>query len=484
MFTALYRWLESRLGLREAVLPMLTHPVPRGAAEGPGWWYVFGSATLALFIVQVLTGIALALVYVPSADQAYDSLLYLNYEQPFGWLLRALHNCAASGMVVMMFVHMAQVFLHGAFKYPRELTWLAGVGLLILTLALAATGQCLRWDSDGVWTMGVSAAMAGRVPWIGPDIVQVLLGGPSIGGATLSRFFAMHVFVLPALLMAVLVVHLYLVIRKGISEPPQPGKLVDPKTYDEEYEQELRQGKPFFPDAMARDAIFVGLVLTAVVVIACIVGPEGPSQPPDPTLIQVNPRPDWYFLPLFGLLSLSPQSMETPIILALPPLLILALVLVPFVFNKGERAPSRRPVAVLVVAVTAITAGALGYLGYKSPWSPNMTAWSGAPVPKVYIEQRSPLELQGAAVLQNKNCRNCHALAGEGGFRGPQLDGVGVRLTRDDLIRQVIQGGGEMPAYGKQLKPAEVTALVAFLQTLRPAGVPEAKTPVVASQEP
>src|SRR5262249_26231249 len=150
----------ARLGLRAAVGPILHHPTPRGAK----WFYVFGSATLTLFLLQVVSGICLAMVYVPSGDQAYESLQYLNSTQELGWFLRALHNTAAGGMVVMLFVHMTQVFLMGAYKYPRELTWLFGVGLLGVTLAMAFSGQVLRWDQDAYWGVGVGAAMAGRLP--------------------------------------------------------------------------------------------------------------------------------------------------------------------------------------------------------------------------------------------------------------------------------------------------------------------------------
>ncbi len=162
-----------------------------------GWWYVFGSASMTLLMIQILTGIGLALVYVPSADQAYESLLYLNYQQPLGWFFRSLHYWSGSGMVVMVIVHMTQVFLHGAYKFPRELNWLTGVVLLLLTLGMAFTGQVMRWDADAYWGVGVGASMAGRVPVIGPYIVDLLLGGPIIGSNALSRFFALHVFVIP-----------------------------------------------------------------------------------------------------------------------------------------------------------------------------------------------------------------------------------------------------------------------------------------------
>jgi ubiquinol-cytochrome c reductase cytochrome b subunit len=470
-------WLEARLQLRESLLPMMRHPIPRGSAGPMGWWYVFGSASLTLLLLQILTGIGLALVYVPTAGEAHASLEYLNYQQPWGWFLRALHYYSGSGMVVMVLVHMTQVFLHGAYKYPRELTWLVGVGLLLCTLGMIFTGQVLCWDSDAYWGVGVGASMAGRVPWLGPYLVQLLLGGPVIGGDTLSRFFALHVFVIPGLLLVLLALHLWLVLKRGISEPPVPGQVVDPETYDERYEKELKQGVPFLGEAMRKDALFSALVVIAVVVIAAIAGPKGPNGFPDPAIMQANPRPDWPFLWLFALLALSPPEAETFIMLILPVLLIGGLLLVPFINNRGERAPSRRPVAVLLVVVTFTALGVLTWLGYKSPWSPEMTDWSGMPVPEPVVKASSPLQLQGAVVFQNKQCRNCHALDGLGGHRGPDLTEVGVRLTGDELVRQVIQGGGNMPAYGKQLSPAEVAALVDFLVHRRPRGEKPARSP-------
>jgi ubiquinol-cytochrome c reductase cytochrome b subunit len=472
------QWFNERLGLGDALMPMLTHPVPRKA----GWWYVFGSATLTLFLVQVFTGIFLAMVYVPSADEAYSCLEYLNFEQPLGWFLRALHFWAATGMVVMLVVHMTQVFLFAAYKYPRELTWLVGVVLFALTLGMSFSGQVLRWDQDAYWGVGVAASGAGRLPLIGPLVVRGLLGGPIIGGETLSRFFALHVFILPALIFLFLGLHLYLVLKKGISEPPVPGQAVDPKTYHEKYEALLKtDGVPFFPVPVYRDAIFSALAVLVVVVVAAIAGPYGPGGPPDPTLTHTNPRPDWYFLSMFGLMALCPPEWEAVAMLGIPPAILLILALVPFVAGKGERAPSCRPVAVLTVILLYLAYGVFTWLGIRSPWSPEMNAWSGMPVPENLLKGRTPLQFQGAVVVQNKDCRNCHALEGQGGQRGPDLTNVGARLTRDELVRQVIQGGGNMPAYGKQLSAAEVEALVSFLASLhgadRPAAAPSAPPP-------
>ncbi len=475
-------WFDARLGVRAVLMPMLRHPIPKGSAGPMGWWYVFGSASLTLLMLQVLTGIGLALVYVPSADRAYDSLLALNYDQPLGWFLRSLHYYAGSGMVVMVLAHMTQVFLHGAYKYPRELTWLTGVVLLLCTMGMFFTGQVLRWDPDAYWGLAVGGAMAGRVPGIGPQIVHLMLGGPTIGGGALSRFFALHVFVIPGLLLLLLCVHLWLILRRGVSAPPVPGQLVDPKTYDAAYEKELHNGVPFLGDAMLKDAIMSAIAVIAVVVIAAIVGPKGPTGPPDPTLGGANPRPEWPFLWLFGLLSLSPPSFETFIILVFPLILIVILLLVPFVSNRGERAPSRRPVAVLGIIVSYTLLGMLTYQGATAPWSPKMNAWSADPIPDRIIKQSGPEELMGAAVFQNKSCRNCHALDGIGGTRGPDLTGVGARLTRDQLIDQISNGtpgGGNMPAYGQQIDPAQMATLVDFLTHLRPTGRPPARDPAV-----
>ncbi len=477
-------WLDARLYLRAALMPMLTHPVPRKIAGPLGWWYVFGSASLTLLVVQILTGIGLALVYVPSADKAYESLLYLNYEHPFGWFLRALHYYAGSGMVVMVLIHMTQVFLHGAYKYPRELTWIVGVFLLLCVMGMFFSGQILRWDPDAYWGLAVAGSMAGRVPVAAPQVVHGVLGGTVIGSAALSRFFALHVFVIPAAMLLLLGIHLWLVLKCGISAPPSASEPVDRRTYDAEYKKQLEGGVPFLGEAMLKDVIFSAVVVIAVVAIAAIVGPKGPTGPPDPTLSGANPRPEWPFLWLFALLSLSPPGAETFVILVFPLLLIVALLLVPFISNQGQRAASRRPVAVLSVVVIYTLLGILTYQGATAPWSPEMTAWSGDPIPEK--KRSSPNELMGAAVFQNKNCRNCHALDGVGGRRGPDLSAVGTRLTQDQLIDQVSNGtpgGGNMPAYGHQMSPAEMATLAQFLVSLRPPDRPPAQIGIGTTPE-
>ena len=461
-------WLDQRLKLGASIRETAEHPVPRETAS---WFYVFGSAALTVFALQLVTGILLALIYVPSAGEAWNSLQILNHEITLGWFIRALHGWGSDFMLAIVLIHMVQVFLFGAYKFPRELTWIMGVLLLLVTLGMAFTGQVLRFDQDAYWGLGIGASISSRVPVMGPLIVNLLLGGPIIGGATLSRFFALHVFVIPGLLIAFVSIHLLLVLKLGINEWPMPGRIVRRATYLQEYhELTHKQGVPFVPQAIWKDAVFSGFILLSITACAVVYGPFGPGGQPDPTIIQTAPRPDFFFLWVYASLSYLPPSAETPILLIVPAVGIIGLLALPFVAGEGEKHWTRRPIAVLSVLLIAVALGTLTHLGEHTPWSPVMDAWSSQPIPAEYLMGRTALERRGALVFQSKQCHNCHSLDGKGGKRGPALDRVAVRLTQDQLIRQVIQGGGNMPAYGKNLTPAETNALVAFLQTLHPPG--------------
>jgi ubiquinol-cytochrome c reductase cytochrome b subunit len=468
LIASIAKWLDARLQLGDTIRETAQHEVPRETAS---WFYVFGSAAFTVFLLQIVTGILLALIYVPSAGEAWSSLQTLNHNVPLGWYIRALHGWGSNFMVAIVLIHMVQVFLFGAYKYPRELTWIVGVFLLLVTLGMAFTGQVLRFDQDAYWGLGIGASIASRVPLLGPSIVHLMLGGPIIAGATLSRFFALHVFVVPGLLIAFVAVHLLMVVKLGINEWPMPGRLVRKATYTKEYhELTKKDGLPFVPGAIWKDMFFAAFVMLALGGCAYYFGPFGPSGPPDPTIIQTVPKPDFFFLWLYAVLSFLPPSMETPALLIGPVLVILALLLLPFVFGEGEKSWRRRPVAVLTILLVAVSLASFTHLAEHTPWSPLMDAWSGIPIPNDFLLNRTALERQGALVFQVKQCHNCHSLGDEGGKRGPALDAVALRLTQDQLIRQVIQGGGNMPAYGKNLSPAETTALVAFLETLHPRG--------------
>lgn len=474
-------WFEDRSGASALIGPVMTHRVPRSAK----WWYVFGSATLMFFALQVVTGILLSTLYVPSAAEAFQSLRYIDEQVPLGWMVRAIHGWSSNAMCVMMLVHLSQVFLHGAYKYPRELTWMVGVLLMVCTLALAFTGQVMRWDQDAYWGLGIGAAIVDRIPLIGNELRAIMLGGPIIGGATLSRFFSLHVFVLPGLTIVLVGLHLMLILRHGISEMPKSGDAVDPATYKPAYEERVhRTGVPFFPDAARRDMVFCGAALLLVLALAAWFGPFGPGGVPDPTIIDTNPRPDLFFLWIFAALALLPPELETPLLIVGPPILLLALLLLPLLSPRGERAPSRRPLAVVSFVVIMTALGTLTWLGMTSPWSPQMDAWTSAPIPAEFVRGRSPLELQGATILQFAQCRNCHSLGGVGGERGPRLDRVATRLSWDQLVRQVQQGGGNMPAYGRTLSSAQTQAIVAFLATCRPDWIPASGIPGAMERSP
>ena len=259
---------------------MLMHPIPRGAAGPMGWWYVFGSASMTLLMIQILTGIGLALVYVPSASEAYESLVYLNEQQPLGWFLRSLHYWSGSAMVVMVVVHMTQVFLHGAFKYPRELNWLSGVVLLLLTLGMAFTGQVMRWDADAYWGVGVGASMAGRVPVIGPYLVDLLLGGPIIGSRYAEPVLRPACVRHPRSAAGVAGACISgWCLKRGISAAAGAGPDRRSPTYQETYEKDLHEhGVPFFGEAMLKDALFSALTTIVVILLGGDRRAEGPGR--------------------------------------------------------------------------------------------------------------------------------------------------------------------------------------------------------------
>ena len=450
--------IDDRLGISSALLPIVTHPIPRDA----NWWYVFGSATLVAFLVQVITGVALAFTYVPAPNSAYESLQFINDRAVLGNWIRGIHYFGSSAMVILIGIHAIQVFLFGAHKWPRQFNWLSGVLLLALTLAMAFTGQLLRWDQDGYWTVVVLASMVERVPLVGHWLTQLAVAGQTVGGATLTRFFATHVFLLPALVFALIGVHLYLVVRHGISEPPVPGVVVDPATYRQRYHDLLKRGEPFWPDAAWKDVVFALAVGAFVVLLAVVVGAPALGHPADPTNIQADPHPDWYFLWLFALLALSPPALESVVILGFPVLLGVVLFLVPFLGATGERAPSRRPWAVGIVSLVVFTIGVLIVAGYAAPWSPAKDARA---LPADVTHTLSGDESRGAQVYIDKGCIDCHRIAGTGGRRGPDLTYVGGRLSRDQLTLRIINGGNNMPAYGGNLTTDQLGALLAFLQS-------------------
>jgi len=452
-------WVDDRTGLPEMIGKTARHLVPPDAK----WWYVFGSATLCAFMVQVITGIALAFSYIPSASEAYSTLHFISDQAPFGHFLRGLHYYGASAMVLMVGLHMAQVFLAGSYKFPRELNWATGVLLLGFTLVMGFTGQLLRGDQNAVWTVVVAAEQAGRTPFIGQWLAHFILGGDTVGGATLTRFFAIHVFIMPGFIFAFVGLHLWLVLRHGISEPPKAGKPVDPRTYRAEYKEMIEQkGKPFWPDSAWRDVVFCVVMIMVIAALALIYGAPQLGKPPDPSITTASPRPDWYLMWYFAVLALMPHGTEQYFLVFGPLLVGIILIALPFVFNRGERSPWRRPWAIAVVLMTGVMIATLWVAGVKSPWSPNFNA---PPLsPSVVGATNGPVFI-GAQLFHDKGCLNCHLIADDGGRRGPDLTAVADRLSKNQMILKIANGGVNMPAYAAILTPAEMDALVAFLQS-------------------
>ena len=216
MWKSIYNWLDERIGFNELYTNLLDRPEPKTS-----WWNTLGSASMFLFILQGLTGIFLTVYYTPSPDHAYDSITYIMEGVAFGWLIRGIHHWGATLMVVLVFVHMLRVFYTASFKYPRELTWLIGIGLFLTTLGMGFTGYLLPWNQKAFWATTVGTQIAGTAPLVGEFILKALRGGTDLSALTLQRFFSAHIWIIPAILAALIGIHLFLIIKHGESHWPK-----------------------------------------------------------------------------------------------------------------------------------------------------------------------------------------------------------------------------------------------------------------------
>jgi ubiquinol-cytochrome c reductase cytochrome b subunit len=464
LWSRVYEWLDLRMDIGGVLRATLLHPVPFDV----NWWYVLGSATLTSFIVQVVTGVALAFAYVPSTEHAYSSLDWITNQAFLGAVVRGMHFWGATAMVVLILAHMTRVFLFGSFKFPREVSWLSGSLLLLFTLAMAFTGQLLRWDQDSFWGIVVLAEGAGKTPLIGPVLAQLVIAGQQVGGATLTRFFATHVFLIPAGMFLLVGIHLYLVVRRGISEPPRPDTVVVPNVELDRYERVLEtRGVPFFPDVAWRDFAASAALVLALLFLSIAIGPPAMRIEANPTIVNTNPRPDWYFLPLFALLALVPAEVENLVLLGLPVAIGVFLFAVPLVANRGERHWSRRPWSVAAVGAGLLAGAVLLVAGNVAPWSPNIDAVAHGALPPSVTANLDAEQMAGATLFVRHGCFACHSIQGSGGLAGTDLTTVGDRLTANQMTTRILNGGRNMPAFSTTLTPQQIDQLVAFLRTLR-----------------
>ncbi len=470
----IWQWIDDRTGISGMVIPLLNHPVPPRSL----WSYIFGSATLFIFVLQVITGVALSLLYQPSSNSAYQSLEFITNQAKFGNILRGIHYYGASAMIILVGLHMMRTYITASYKFPREMNWISGVFLLLFTIFMGFTGQLLRWDSNGVWSSVVAAQQLGRVPLLGKYMARLLLGGDTIGGQSLSRFYSYHVFIIPALIFLFIGLHIYLVFRNGISEPPKAGRPVDPKTYRAWYKQYLiDKSIPFWPNAAWRDVLFSSLIVILIILLAFFFGAPALTSPPDPSMVHTSPNPDWYMVPFFALFALMPHKIESIAMMIGPVLTVIILLSIPFLSNKGERSPLKRPWAMFGVLCVFVFVISLLIIGLQAPWSPDFKA-TPLPVSAVRSSYNQPGTfpvsptrresgdsslVRGVRLFYAKGCEYCHRINGYGGRAGPDLTIVGNRLSAQQLTLRIVNGGKNMPAYGGTLSKEELSDLVAFL---------------------
>jgi ubiquinol-cytochrome c reductase cytochrome b subunit len=467
MLERLWHWFDDRTGISKVLDTLLFHPVPPETTTGKSaWMYIFGTSTLIAFIIQVVTGIALMLKYIPSPASAYQSLQHITFDLWLGSMMRGMHYFGASAMIVLITLHTLRVFLTASYKFPREFNWLTGVVLLGLTLAMAFTGQLLRWDENGVWSVVVFSYFVARVPLIGEGLAEFALAGPTVGGATLTQFFTFHVLIAPLLIFGFVGIHLYFVIRNGISESPSFRPVVDPETYRESYEQRLeKEGRPYWPDAIWKEIAAGVAVLIVVILLAWIFGHKPLGTPPDPSLVSVNPQPDWFFRWYYALLTFKPEFLETFVMVYAPILLGIALILLPFVSNRGRRTLIHRPLAVGVSGFLVIALIVLTMHGIDPYWVPNFDT---EPLPVALLPVADEQVIQGSQIFHARGCQYCHKVIGRGGDYGPDLTDVRKRLSPEIIAARTLNGVGEMPAYLHILTTEELDAIVAFLVALGP----------------
>jgi len=443
------QWLDERTGIATAVRQFPYEQVPASS----GWRQVFGSVAVFLFLTQAFTGALLAFNYAPLPGDAYNSLRYILTELTAGRLMRGLHHWGASMMIAIVVLHMVQVFLWGAYKKPRETTWIIGVFLLLITFSYGLTGYLLPWDNRAYWGTVVTTQMVASVPVLGKYLTRLLGGADPIGVVTFVRFYGLHVLLLPPLTTLLIGVHIYLVRKHGVA--PVPG-------------DEQLPAKSFYPRQVFIDtiAIFIAFGILFMLAIAARV-PLG--QLADPTDISYVPRPEWYFLFLFQTLKLLPGPLELVGSVVLPGLAVLALLLLPLVDRTQVVKVTRRTFAFSVVILAAIGWGGLTAAAIRSgPPEPQELVDYSAPTDWMEL---APEELAGIGYFREERCASCHPVAGVGATVGPDLAQSRKHRNAGWMIDHfknpaAVRPGTSMPPIS--LGTEQMNSLSAFLLKLNP----------------
>ena len=471
----IYGWFDRRTGLSELLHEALDEPIPGGARFA----YVFGSGLLYIFLSQILTGVFLALYYVPSADHAHTTVAYLTKEVSAGAFLRSLHAYGSSAMVVILLLHFAQVFLYGSYKGRRELLWVSGCVLFALVVGMAFTGYLLPWDQKAYFATAVGTNIASEVPFIGEWLKRLMRGGTEMGTLTLSRFYVAHVFLLPAAIFAFIAAHVFLFRRAGAAGPISEDP-INPR----------QAAERFYPRQVVMDMSFA-LLLIAVLGLMALLFPAELGPRANPADTQYLPRPEWYYLPAFQWLKYWSGSFTVVGILVIPTILAALLVSLPFYDRKPERRPWRRPLAVggfAGIFTALILLGALSYRDdhrdagvvkqlakqreeteqfMKTPFEPEMASSS---LTAANVALADPLAAKGKVVFEVLDCTSCHGDGGIGTPAGSKLLGVGTKLPPDKLMAVLKQPTAKMEEGGMEpveLKEEEMKALIAYLNSLR-----------------
>lgn len=424
-------WLEHRTGVASAIHHFLYEDIPDSA----GWHQVLGSVALFAFLTQFVTGILLAFNYAPTPGDAYDSLHYIVTQLTGGSLIRGLHHWGASLMIIIVVLHMTQVFLWGAYKKPREATWIVGCVMLLLTLAFGLTGYLLPWDNRAYWGTTVTVNIASQAPGAGPYVLRLLGSeGGAIGVVTFARFYAVHVLLLPPLLMLLIAVHLILVRRHGVA--PDPG--------------DTKPTKKFYPEQVFKDTVATFLWFAALMGMA-IFAKVPLGHPADPTDTSFIPRPEWYFLFLFQMLKLFKGPLEIVGSLVLPTLAIILLFLTPFI-DHGKMVTIRRRTG--AIALFFLFSLGWGGLTARAVQTTPPSTESDEELAPVQSWQEIPADqLAAIGFFRKDNCTTCHTLGKSG--TAPDLAIAPTEKPTDWLMQHFRQPAPNTPATtlnGMQLK--------------------------------